>query len=119
MIVRVFYKLDQLIEILSCSPNRSLDKAAKKAGLSHLPFDDMDINDLPKGKGITDKLRGEKGKGVWVDNTVETKREAFDSLNVELDNELDSLNPDAIKALRLQRDKERLKKETWRTRKKT
>ena len=120
MIIRVFYNPDGTIaDILQPGSGRDPDDCTKKAGYEHLEYDDMDMADLPKGKGTRGKLRGEKGKGVWIDETFETKDEVVAILKQKLDDELDAKNADPIKAMRLQRDIERLQKETWRTRKKT
>jgi len=71
--IRVFYNPDGTIaDILQPAPGHSLAICTKKTDYGNLEFDDMDIADLPKGKGIRDKLRGGKGKGIWIDDTLDS-----------------------------------------------
>jgi hypothetical protein len=79
-----------------------------KAGLSVMPFDDIDSNDFPD-KTKKAKWRGEKGKGVWVDESIITPAEARKAKEDELDAELAKESPDPVKVIRLNRDLEKMK----------
>lgn len=68
------------------------------------PFDDFDEKDLPRQDGFNRaKWRGEKGKGVWIDDSVVTEAEKRKAVEDELDAELAKPNTDLKKVAKLQR----------------
>jgi hypothetical protein len=70
--------------------------------LEGLPHDDIEPSELPSRKD-RDKWRGKKGQGIYIDHSIITEAEKRQAIEDELDAELTKDNPDAIKAVRLQR----------------
>ena len=67
-------------------------------------YEDINESALPKYDSATrNKWRKKAGGGVKIDNTVITKAEKIKKIEDNLDAELAKANPDAIKALKLQR----------------
>jgi len=60
-------------------------KWEKVRGLSNTPYEDVDESQLPLRGTERDKWRGEKGKGIHVDHSVETEREKIDKRKAEID----------------------------------
>lgn len=116
MKIRVFYKTDGLISLLYLvrklkdgeTEAQALDAESKKAGLDALPFDDFDPKDFPD-KSKKEKWRGEKGKGIWVDESIVTPKEKRQAKEAELDAELAKDTPDPVKVIRLNRELEKMK----------
>ena len=67
-----------------------------------LDYDDIDTSQLPVD-AERDKWRGSKGNGIHIDNTIVTVREKRQKVEDDLDTELVKSNPNAIKAIKLQR----------------
>jgi len=79
-----------------------------KAKLDNVPFDDFDTKDLPDRSKMS-KWRGEKGKGVWIDESIVLPAELRKAKADELDTELAKENPDPVKVIRLNRELEKMK----------
>jgi len=81
--VRVVYKTDKtvsVIHIISQSDGETEEQTlnriqSKDPNLKNLPFDDVDISKLPVRDKNRNKWRGQKGKGVWIDQSVKTEAE--------------------------------------------
>ncbi len=84
-----------------------LESEAKKCGLDSFPFDIINSEDLPKEK--PDKWRGSKGKGIWIDESIITPKEARKAKEDELDAALADPNTDPVKVIRLNRELEKMK----------
>lgn len=116
MKIRAFYNNDGSISLLYLvrklrdgeTLEQALDEETKKTGLDKLPFDDFDPKDLPD-KTKKEKWRGEKGKGIWIDESIITPKEKRQSKEKELDDELAKPNPDPVKVIRLNRELEKMK----------
>ncbi len=115
---RVYYNPDNTIRtVVQAAPrSRKPDEAEsewlkriynKSAALYvGLEYEDIDISQLPQGqdrKGREVKWKGSKGVAITVDNTILTETEKKQKIEDDLDAELAKSNPDAIKALKLQR----------------
>ena len=115
MKIRVFYKPDNLICLLHLvrelkegeTFEQALDAETIKTGLN-FPYDDFDPKDFPD-KSKKEKWRGEKGKGIWVDETIITPKERRQAKELELDTELAKPNPDPVLVIRLNRELEKMK----------
>jgi hypothetical protein len=115
--VRVFYRPDGGVSVMrviadSCgglSEKECLDRETKKGEFKNLPYDDIAESDLPKGRENRDKWRGEKGKGIWIDDKLVTKSEKMQELQKKLAEELEKDNPNDKKISNLQISIERLK----------
>lgn len=84
-----------------------LESEAKKCHLEKFPFDLIDSKDLPKCPSY--KWRGEKGKGIWIDESIVTPAEKRKAKEAELDAELAKDNADPVKVIRLNRELEKMK----------
>lgn len=80
-----------------------------RQGSRCLPSRTMERSELPKDGSARDQWRGSQGKGVWIDDSVVTKRERIRGLQQQLDAELVKSAPDPIAAARLQRQIEKEK----------
>ncbi len=82
-------------------------KVIKDTDLEALPFDVIDKASLPADRLNRDKWRGEKDKGIRIDNSVVTLAERRKAVEDALDVELGKTNADPMKAIRLQRQLEK------------
>ena len=81
--VRVVYKADKTVSIIHIVSQRDGETEEqtlqriqdKDPALKGFPFADMDISKLPVRDKNRNKWRGEKGKGVWIDQSVKTEAE--------------------------------------------
>jgi hypothetical protein len=64
-----------------------------------IPFDDVNSSTLPVRDKNRDRWRGSKGQDIRIDDTVILRQDLFK----QLDDELAKPNPDAVKAMKLQR----------------
>lgn len=114
-ICRVVYKPGGEVSVLYPAPKarrqfetdadfypRIFADIAKKGGLEELPFDDVDTATLPDRKD-RDKWRGGKATGLRVDLSVVTLAERRKAVEDTLDAELAKPQPNAVAALKLQR----------------
>lgn len=122
-LVRVFYRPDNTVAVLRVAPQACSPKEKPASCLSRiakrdcphddrgacLPFDDMDDSRLPD-RAKRGKWRAKKGQGIKVDETIVTPEEHRASIEKELDDELSKPTPDPIKALKLQRQLDKLRK---------
>jgi hypothetical protein len=115
MNVRVYYKPDGSVVVIHPAPkarrkgesnqdflDRVATKAAYSAGLEGLPYDDVDPATLPDRKD-RDKWRGSKAQGLRIDPSVVTLAEQRQAVEYALDAELAKPAPNAVTALKLQR----------------
>lgn len=115
MIVRVIYTdsgFCVLKPILTAIPDGKsvemfLQEESVKCGLDKFPFDDIEHTNLPKAE--MKKWRGEKGKGIWVDESIVTPKEKRKAIELELDTELAKDTPDPVKVIRINRELEKMK----------
>lgn len=118
-IARVFYRTDGGVSIMyfnkeSCNQEETktqcMDRIMITTNENGLPFDDMSLEDVAKfDRKNRDKWRGEKGKGIWIDTSLVSKREKIQEFTNELEKELDKDNPNPSKVLKLQRLVEKTK----------
>lgn len=115
MKIRVLYNPDKTIRTLSPESKKRKPKESETAHLDRyhkemkrkepelkdLPYDDFNVGDMPGGD--SEKWRGAKGKGVWIDSKVRTDAEKRQVVEDELDAELAKPDGDALKAMRLMR----------------
>lgn len=115
--VRVFYRPDGGVSITTFVTSYCLtaeseleckDRLTKLLPYKDYPYDDIDRDELPKEVGSRDKWTGAKGRGVWVDKSLITKREKITEYQTQLDQELDEDEPNSSKVLKLQRLIERV-----------
>ncbi len=109
--VRVHYRLDGSVSVSSyvreaCKDGETetacrdrIDATTPYAGLS---YDDVRVEDLPADRTFRDKWRGEKGRGVWVDNTLTTRKDKMEEYQKKIDEELEKDRPDSSDVLKLQ-----------------
>jgi len=117
--VRVTYRPDDGVSVTTfiasaCLENESesqcIDRLyGKILELKGMPYEDMDSSKLPQDEANRDKWRGEKGKGIWVDNSLITKTEKLAEFQAKLDAELAKPDSDSVQVARLQRQIEKLK----------
>lgn len=112
-VARVFYREDGGVSIMyfvaeACEEGETMkscmDRTTEKSPeLKGRPYDDVLIDELPKDRSKRDQWRGEKGRGIWVDESLRTKSGELDRLNNELEAELDKDQIDSARVLKLQR----------------
>lgn len=115
MKIRIFYKPDNTLQHLYLVRNlnegetfeQALDAETKKIGITY-PYDDYEPTALPD-KSKKEKWRGQKGKGIWIDESIVTPAEKRKAKEEELDAELNKPNPDPVKVIRLNRELEKMK----------
>jgi hypothetical protein len=116
-LVRAFYRLDGGVSIThfapeACLANETVEECMDRITLTiaenGLLYDDMPPDQLPQDRTTRDKWRGEKGKGVWVDETLVTKQDKRNEYRAAMEAELDKDNPNASRVLKLQRLIERV-----------
>ena len=90
--------------ILQC-----MDRLTQSFPEKNLDYEDVSLADIPRDRSTRDKWRGEKGKGIWVDEKLVTKADKVKEYTEALDAELDKDTPDASKVLKLQRLVERVR----------
>lgn len=94
------------------SESQFMDRLALQLEHRALPYDDMEAEGLPprekNGVSVRNKWRGAKGRGVWVDESVVTRTEKISKIAGELDAELGKNSPDIVRAMRLQRELNKL-----------
>ncbi len=110
---RVYYAVDGSVSIEYFMDNACIDgetetacmnRISIKTGHEGIPFDDIDPRtDLPSDRSTRDTWRGQKGKGVWADRTLVTRKDKVLEYRELLDRELDTDKPDPSKVLKLQR----------------
>ena len=66
-----------------------------------MAYDDVEDHEVPSDRTNRDKWRGEKGKGIYIDDSVKSDEERKKEVEDELIEELNKENPDTIKALKL------------------
>lgn len=94
---RVWYRNDEKVFVSYGDLDIPLKKnPAKYLGME---YKDMDTSQLPQNREDRDRWRGTKATGIKIDSTVILRKD----LLKQLDDELAKTNPNAIKALRLQR----------------
>lgn len=112
--VRVFFVEDKKIKIVIPINPKGLDWdtfwaiESKKLGLDKYESQDYNVSDMPSLKCVA-KLRGEKGKGIWIDESIITPKEARKAKEDALDAELAKPNPDPVTVIRLNRELEKMK----------
>lgn len=115
MKIRVFYEADKSLRMLYLvrklregeTESQALDLETSRAGIT-LPFDDFEPTQFPD-KSKKAKWRGEKGKGIWIDESIITPKEARKAKEDALDAELAKPNPDPVAVIRLNREMEKMK----------
>lgn len=110
---RVYYKADGSVSIEyfvqeACSEGEAekacMDRLSIKSGHEGMPYDDIDpAHDLPKDRATRDKWRGEKGRGIWVEDSLTTRKEKIEEYRSKIEEELDRERPDPSRVLKLQR----------------
>lgn len=120
--VRVFYRADGGVSITyflvsSCGANETETQCMDRISNSNtftneLLYDDIPRDQVPINRTHRDKWRGEKGKGIWVDNSLVTKSEKLEEFQNKLDEEFNKDNPDTGKILKLQHQLEKAKEIT-------
>lgn len=117
---RVFYRPDGGVSIThfvaeACAKEETVTECIDRlsVGLEEMrlgyPYDNKTLEELPPDRANRDKWRGEKGKGVWVDETLITRGQKMDELQKDLEAELDQPDPDPVKVIKYQRLIERTK----------
>lgn len=112
MKVIIVYRPDSKVSVIH--PNYSnkkedetedvfLERVRLKTNVSDHPFDIVDKTSLPQDRSKRDKWRGEKGKGIKIDESIITLAEKRQALEDELDAELENPSGNPMKALKLQR----------------
>ena len=81
---------------------KALVEHRKDVLLAGKDYDDVLVSDLPPNYNI-ETLRGAKGQLLTIDSTVVTQADKRQKIENDLDKELGKANPNAIKALKLQR----------------
>lgn len=108
MKIRAFYKPNgEVILMYLVRPlkegetyEQALDAESSRASYGTLPHDDYDPKDFPD-KTKKDKWRGEKGKGIWIDESIVTPKELIAQKKKELQEELAKESPDPVKVVRM------------------
>jgi len=109
---RVFYRPDGGVSIMYFLTEGCLqgetemqcrDRVSIRGGMKDVPYDDIHPSELPKDRSARDRWTGEKGKGIWVDETKITRAEKRREFQAELDAELDKPEPNPSKVLKLER----------------
>lgn len=115
--IRVFYRPDGVTITYfiteACqngeTETQCMDRiSAQNEDIRNLPYDDITIDQLPQDRANRDKWRGEKGRGIWIDESLVTKNEKIEELKEKIDEELDKDNPDPSKVVKLQRKIEKV-----------
>lgn len=88
-----------------------MDRCTEKMNHKNLPYVDVDPKSLPDRKYRNKWRLNEDRKNIVIDGTLETIQEATKLEIAQLEDELNSISPDAIKILRHQREVEEFKKE--------
>ncbi len=70
-----------------------------------LPFEDVSVTDFP-AEGAREQWKWDGSKVVY-DPSVKTQVQKLEELEAEVDAELDKVNPDMVKVMRLVRKKEK------------
>ena len=85
------------------------DAERKDPSLVSMDSEEKDVRDFPVGydNSNREKLRGEKGQPLRIDNTVVTQAEKRKTVEDELDAELAKQSPSAVKAIKLNRKLEK------------
>ncbi len=120
---RVFFKPDGTISDLLYNWNLKkaeetntefMDRIMNKdfAWLKDYPYKDIEHSELLAIRPQRDKWRHKGDKKIFIDNTIITKAEKVEAKENALDEELAKETPDPIKALRLQREIEKIKSST-------
>jgi hypothetical protein len=115
MKIRAFYKPNNGITLMYLvrklregeTEEQALNAEALRAGIT-LPYDDFEPTEFPD-KTKKAKWRGEKGKGIWVDESIITPSETRKAKEDELDAELAKETPDPVMVIRLNRDLDKMK----------
>ena len=116
MIIRAFYTPENKVMLLYLvrklnegeTFTQALDTETARGSFKDLPYDDIDAKDFPD-KTKKEKWRGEKGKGIWIDESIITPKEARKAKEDDLDAELAKPNADPVKVIRLNRELEKMK----------
>ena len=115
---RIFYMPDGTVSVMAMArPIKDGEDVAsifdhdmgKFDDLKALPFDDVEDDSVPKRDENRDKWRYRDIAGkkeLFIDNTIRLKREIIKDADDALDAELAKSNPDPVKVIKLQRDRE-------------
>lgn len=114
---RVIYKTDGAVSVIHVAPkarrpgetdqqllNRTATEGVRGTKLEGLPFDDINVKDLPPRDENRDKWRGSKGKRVKIDPSVVTHKEKRQAKEAKLDAEAGKTKPNLKLAFKLQRE---------------
>jgi len=96
-----------------------MDRTTAKLPYGDMPYRDIPLDQKPKDKTDRDLWRWNKNKDkIEIDKTLESRATVLKDLEDKLDKEFDKEKPVSVTLIKLQRQKDKICKESWLCRKK-